>query len=271
MRLPEIGFTDMPCKIKWLPTLILGLAACFLPLNLPAMTAKEILDQGAKQNLGEGFRVSLSVKTFKKNKLQGEHVLWLMAKLDQGSGNFFVDFEAPPESKGLRFLVKMGEGKETEAFMYLPATGKTLALALDDPSTDIGGTGLSMEDIQGFAPRANETATLVREETIEGKDCYVIKIDLPCGEGERLLWVSKNDLFVLKSEQVDPQGKIKRTFRVVEFFKTEQGKEFPREEEILIPDKHIRIQVRQENAVFGIEIPEEVLDPDKFGAYKWKG
>lgn len=252
-------------------TFILGLIVCSLPFDLPAMTAKEILEQGAKQNLGDSFRISLSVKTFKNNKLLGEHVLWLMAKLGQDSGSFFVDFDSPPESKGLRFLMQMRGGNETHAFMYLPATGKTVPLAIDDPSTDVGGTGLTMDDIQGFVPRAGETATVVREETAEGKDCYVIKIDLPNGEGERLVWVSKNDFFILKSQQLDPQGKVKRTFRVVQFFKTEQGKEFPREEEILIPDRKIRIQVRQDSAVFGIEIPEEVMDPEKFGAYHWKG
>jgi hypothetical protein len=194
-----------------------------------------------------------------------------MAKMDGGSGSFFVDFDSPPESKGLRFLLQMSEGGQPHAFMYLPATGKTVPLAIDDPSTDVGGTGLTMDDIQGFVPRAGEAATVVREEPMDGRDCYVIKVDLPDGAGERLLWVTKNDFFVVKSQQVDSQGKVRRTFRVVEFFKTEQGKEFPREEEIFVPDRNIRIQVRQDSAVFGIQIPEEVMDPEKFGIYRWKG
>jgi hypothetical protein len=56
----------------------------------------------------------------------------------------------------------------------------------------------------------------------------------------------------------------------VEFFRTEQGREFPREEEIAIPTKGIRIRVRQENALFGIPIPNEVMDPGTFGEYQWK-
>ena len=59
-------------------------------------------------------------------------------------------------------------------------------------------------------------------------------------------------------------------FRVVEFFKTDKGKEFPREEEITIPDKGIRIQLRQDNAVFGMALPDEVTDPAKFGTFAWK-
>ena len=57
---------------------------------------------------------------------------------------------------------------------------------------------------------------------------------------------------------------------MVEFFKTDQGKEFPREEEITIPEKKIKMRLRQENAVFGVEIPEDLTDPGKFGIFRWK-
>lgn len=271
LRLAWIGFQNMARGIKWIVILFLGFASFSLPLNLCAMTAHEILEQGAQQTLGGSFRIALTVKAFKNNKPMGEHALWLMAKVDKDKSSFFVDFDSPPESKGLRFLLQLQKNSEPRVFMYLPATDKTVPLAVDDQSADMGGTGLTMEDIQGFVPRADESSTVVREETIEGRECYVIKIVPADKSGERLLWVSKKDLFVVKSEQLDPQGKVKRTFRVVQFFKTDQGKEFPREEEILIPDKKIRIQVRQDNAVFGIEIPDQVMDPETFGTYKWKG
>ncbi|MBI4963839.1 MAG: outer membrane lipoprotein-sorting protein [Desulfomonile tiedjei] len=250
---------------------LLGLVLWCVPADLCALTAQEILDQGAKQNLGDSFRIALSVKTFKAKKLLSDQVLWLMARIDQGAAHIFVDFDAPPESKGMRFLLLVKDGQDPKALMYLPATGRTVPLAVDEPSADIGGTGLTMEDIQGFMPKGGDAPEIVREEALDGRDCYVIRVKLPNGAGERLLWVSKNDLLVVKSQQVDSAGTVKRIFRVVEFFKTDQGKEFPREEEILIPDKNIRIQLRQDSAVFGIEIPEGVMDPEKFGTFNWRG
>jgi hypothetical protein len=74
----------------------------------------------------------------------------------------------------------------------------------------------------------------------------------------------------VKSQQIDSANNVKRIFRVVEFFKTEDGKEFPREEEILIPDNDIRILLRQDSAVFGIEIPDGVMNPETFGTFNWK-
>lgn len=249
----------------------LGIMLWCVPTELCALTAQEILDQGMKQNLGESFRVALSVKTFKAKKLLTDQVLWLMAQIRQGGANFFVDFDSPPESKGMRFLLRVQDGQEPQALMYLPATGRSVPLAVDEQSSDLGGTGITMDDIQGFMPKGGETSEIVKEETLDGRDCYLIRIGLPGETGERLVWISKNDLLVLKSEQIDPAGKVKRIFRVVEFFKNDEGKEFPREEEILIPDKNIRIQMRQDSAVFGIEIPEGVMNPETFGTFNWRG
>jgi hypothetical protein len=251
--------------------LLISLFLLALPANTFAMTAQEILDQVGKQNFSDNFRVFVTVKAFKGKKAISKHSLWLTVRVNKGNSSFFVDFEEPKESKGLRFLFLEEPGKEPSAFMYLPATDKTVPLAVDDPSVDVGGTGLTTEDLQGFIQKPNSQAELLREEKVDGRDCYVIRIPNAETKGERILWVSKDGFLVLKNQQLDAQGKILRTFKVTEFFKTEKGNEFPRQEEISIPAKKVRIDVRQENAVFGITIPEELMDPDKFGTYKWKG
>lgn len=255
--------------------LLIAIAALFVvSLNISsaaAITAKEVLDEVVKRNFGGSFRIAMKVESFKGKRKLSSHLLWLVGKTRPEGASFFVEFDEPEESRGLRFLFIVDQGKPPDAFMFLPATGKTLPLAVDDPSTDIGGTGLSMEDVQSFVPQGGEKETLVSEkEKVNGTPCYLIKVTPATGQGERLLWVSKDDMLVVKSNFVEPTGKVKRTFRVVEFFKTEKGNQFPREEEISIKDKGIRIRVRQENAVFGIEIPDELMDPKEFGKFKWR-
>lgn len=249
---------------------IIALAGILYGVDVRAMTAQEILQQVEKASFSDNFRVVLSTKTLKNKKPPLNHVLWLVGAKNQDSNVFFIDFEQPKESEGLRFLIQVKGNKEAKAFMYLPSTGTTIPLAIDDPSVDLGGTGLTMDDVRGFIPKGNEEATLVKEENSDHRDCYVIRISEAGSKAERLLWITKQDFLVLKSQYSDEQGKVRRKFRVVEFFKTEQGKEFPREEEVAIPDKDTRIIVRQENAVFGIEIPPEILDPAKFGTFRWK-
>ncbi|MGO9568482.1 MAG: outer membrane lipoprotein-sorting protein [Desulfomonilaceae bacterium] len=233
------------------------------PTDLHALTAQEILDQSImKRNLGESFRIAATVKTYKAKKLLSDQTLWLMAQIRKDGANFFVDLDSPPQSKGMRFLLLVHEGNEPQALMYLPVVGKSVPLAAVENIAKIV--------IQGLIPKSDETAELVKEEAVDGRDCYVIRIKCPGESGERLTWISKKHFLVVKSQEMGSAGKVKWTFRVVEFFKTEQGEEFPREEEILIPDNEMRIRLRQDSAVFGIEIPDEVMNPETFGTFKWR-
>jgi hypothetical protein len=249
--------------------LITFLLVC-APLIGECMTAEEILLRTVTENFAEAFRIPMQIKTFKGKKTTSSHVMWLMGRTGEKSAEIVVDFEEPKESKGLRFLFVMKPNQESKAYMYVPATKKTLPLAMDDPSVDIGGAGLTMEDVQAFIPAGDDQASLLKEEKLDGRDMYVIAVKLPAGRGERHMWISKKGFIVFKSQNLDAHGKAKRIFKVTELFKTEQGKEFPREEEITIPDKHTVVKLRQEGAVFGIELPDELLNPETFGSFQWR-
>jgi hypothetical protein len=242
----------------------------YLPVAAWSATAREILEEAAKRGLGESFRAVLTIKSYKGQKLASTHTLWLMGAMADHTGKIFLDFDEPHESKGLRFLLIVSQGSPLKAFMFLPATKKTIPLAADDPSVDLGGTGLTVEDIRVFLPKGGEKEAIVGEEKIDGRECYKINVSSPETEGDRLIWISKKDLLVLKTANVNTKGKIDRVMKVTEFFKTAKGNEFPREERITIPDRGITIRVRQENAVFDVPIPDELLDPKTFGAYKWR-
>jgi outer membrane lipoprotein-sorting protein len=240
------------------------------PAILMGSSAKEILDDVVKKNFQDSFRVALEVKTIKAGKQVSEHELWLIGKKIEGGNAFFLDFDKPEESKGLRILFRLFEEKKPEAYMYLPSTKKTLPLAVDDKSADIGGTGMTVGDFHGFIPRQDANQEIVKEEKVDGRECYVIKTTAPDNPGHQLIWITKDDKLILKTEHFNEKGKVERSFKVVEFFKTEKGQEFPREEEIEIPAKKTKIRLRQENAVFGVEIADELTDPKQFGTYKWR-
>lgn len=250
--------------------IVVLLSTCFLSTVFCDMTAEEILKKVAEQGFKESFRAALTIKTFKGKKPPTTQALWVCGELKGDQADFFFDFDEPKESKGLRFLLQTRPDQAPKIFMYLPATQKTISVVTDDPSSDIGGTGLNTDDILGFVPNPKEKYSIAGEEKVGGQDCWIIRIIRPGDEGERLAWVSKQDFTIVKSQEMDSSKKINRTYRVVEFFKTEDGRQFPREEEITIPKKNVRILVRQENAVFGVELANALFDPEKFGTFKWK-
>ncbi len=255
--------------IRYFVALTIALLLSGFSRDVPAMTAAEILEQVVLHNFGDGVRLAVSTRTFKGSKLVSQHALWVVAKSSKEETTLFLDFDEPPESKGMRFLFIMRPGKPPEAYSYLPAARKTLPLAVEDEGADIGGTGLTMQDIQVAVAEEGQKESILREEKIAGRDCYVIEIILPQGKGKRLVWVSKEGFHVLKSEHRDKDGKIVRSVLVVEYFKTKQGIDWPREEVIEVPPKGLKIVMRQDNAVMGIQIPPEILKPETFGDFKW--
>jgi hypothetical protein len=260
----------MRTAIALLGLVVSAVSFLYFPSDVRAITAREVFEEALKRNLGDSFRVVLTLKTFKGKKAVSRHSLWLMGKTGEESSRFVLDFDEPEESKGLRFLIILTKGKAPAAYMYLPATKRTIPLAADDPSVDLGGTGLTMEDIDVFHLKGDEKSKIVGEEEVHGRKCYKIEVSVPDGGGARYVWVSKEDFLVIRSENVDAKGKVDRKLDVKEFFKTAKGKEFPREEVIEVPKRHTRIRVRQEHAVFGIELPEQLLDPKTFGTYVWR-
>ena len=46
--------------------------------------------------------------------------------------------------------------------MYFPATSQTMALTVDDPAVDVGGTGLTTKDFQAFFSKAQPEKIITR-------------------------------------------------------------------------------------------------------------
>jgi Outer membrane lipoprotein-sorting protein len=249
--------------------IVVAVFFCF-PKCLLALSAREIIDKAARRHFGNSFRASVHVDTFQGKKKISQHTMWVMGQIEKEESAFFVDFIEPEESKGLRFLCRVKPDEEPQAYMYLPATGRTMQVSLDDSSTDIGGTGLTVGDFQPLIPEPGQKERLLKDETVRGHDCYVIEVSQPDTKELRIVWIAKDQLHLVKVQQIGAKGKVERALEVVEFFKTDKGLSYPREEEITLPQKGITIKVRQDGGVFGITIPEELFDPATFGTYGWK-
>lgn len=251
----------------WAPAAVL----LFLPVFAWALTASEIVNQAMKKHEGETVRAVLNIETFQGPKKVSQHVLWIVAQFEEGGSAVFLEIAEPEDAKGMRLLFRSKFREKPEAFMYLPATEQAVPVDVDDPSTDIAGTGLTSGDMQPLLPKKGEKETLDKEEDdVLGKKCWVIRIAVPGTKEDRLLWIRKDELDVVRFQQFGPDGKIAREMKVLEFFQTDRGRSYPREEEISVPGKNIRIKVRQEHGVFGVAVPEELLDPKTFGTYKWR-
>jgi hypothetical protein len=243
------------------------------PAQAETLTETEILKRHSSRPTPATFRIGVKVTNFKRKKINSKSFIWIMGKREPKSTYMFIDFDEPKDAKGLRFLFIIPEGVgagPTKAFGYLPSTDVTAPLKVGSRSLDIGGTGLTIEDFKGFMLSENQSAKLLGEEKIGDYDCWKLGLgDASKGDRKRA-WISKKDYLLVKSQELNGRGKVVREFLVKDFFTTSNGEKWARTEEVLLPKERTRIIVDQVAGVYNIEIPEQALDPKKFGLYDWR-
>ena len=133
-----------------------------------------------KNNFLDSFRVVLDVKTFKAKKPIATSTLWLMGRTQGQDSEFFLDFDQPKESKGLRFLIRMRPDKGTFGIHVPSGHRQDPHPGSRRPPPSISAAPvLSMDDLQGFVPKGGETMALLKDEKVDHRDCYVVQVTLP--------------------------------------------------------------------------------------------
>lgn len=271
-KIIDVGSVNLGGNVIWrgkcFLSLVLGFFLFIYPVGLTADDAREVLKRLAKQNFGASFRGVLSTTTLKGNKAGSTYVMWIMGKSQPDMTSIFIAIEEPEEQKGFRYLFEFRRDKDLNGFMWDPASKKIINIEPQNPLTTLAGSGLTVEDIQGIIPRRGEEETLLRREKIGDRECMVILISRPEEKAGRLLWIDDKNNVVVKTQNLDAHGNVSREMKVTKFFRSENGKEIPREEEITVPGDDVRIKVVQEHGLFDVEIPPELMDPEQFGQYK---
>ncbi len=124
-------------------------------------------------------------------------------------------FQYPNDVKGTGFLTVNYDdvNKEDDKWLYLPALKKTRRISGKSSKTDyFMGSDFTYDDI-GKRNVDEDTHKLLREESADGYDYYVIE-STPKKEGEifskKLVWVRKDCDVVAKVEFYDKLGKLHR-------------------------------------------------------------
>ena len=253
--------------------LFLMLAFAVSESSAGALSAQQILEKHAQRPSPDSFRICVLVKNVKRKKVSSEHILWIIGKKEADFTSMFIDFEEPADAKGMRFLFFLpedGSKQRTRAFGYLPATRVAAPLKVGKRSVQIGGTGLTIEDLRGFTLSKNQPVKLIGEEKVGEFECYVLSLKNEQTTSEKKAWISKEEFLLVKSQELDSKGNVQREFLVKDFFTTLQGEKWARREQVTLPKEGVKISVEQIAGVSDITIPEEIFSPKKFGPYVWR-
>ncbi len=207
--------------------LIIGLLSNMLLKLVPAfaaennLTAEKII---AKSRLafyyaGNDMRIKILMELINKDGRKRIRELTMLRKDYEESGNqkYFMYFHKPADVKGTTFMVYKYPGRDDDRWLFIPAINLVKRIAANDKYSSFVGSDFTYEDISGRKP-TEDTHTLLREEKLNGKDCFVIE-SIPREASvytKRISWIDKKTYLPLKEEFYDKQNELYRVFEALE-------------------------------------------------------
>ena len=196
----------------------LGFAAVLAGLPSPAyaMTPIEIME---KNFISTKYQDSVSQTTMTLTNKEGKQRVrktFGTSKLQaNGIDNMrMTRFLEPTDVKGTVSLLIERSEKDDDIWIYLPSTKKVRRLISSNKKDSFVGTDFSYGDVIGHKPR-EWNHTLVKEEAVDGADCYVVEstpinatVKANSGYAKRILWIQKDTFVTLKADFYDESGEL---------------------------------------------------------------
>jgi len=139
-----------------------------------------------------------------------------LTKLIQGTTDNMrlVEFLSPSDVRGTKTLLIEHTGKDDDMWIYLPAMKKVRRLVSNNKKDSFVGTDFSYGDVIGHKVE-DWNHKLIKEETVDGKACYVIEstpkrpeVGDNSGYSKRIAWIEKESSVAIRGESYDLSGQL---------------------------------------------------------------
>ncbi len=225
--------------------------------------ARTIMDKVAQTRKLDGSEAVLEMTIIDKHGNERKLQLAMASKLfdDGKTEKRIYRFLSPPDVKGTGVLVFDYEIEDDSTWVYLPALRRVRRIVSAKRSKSFMGSEFSYADLN--IPSLDDyTYALLREESEQGEDCWVIEV-LPKDEdtakadgySKKTYWVAKADHTVRKGLLYDLDGELLKEF-------------LSRDIELLDPDKrryrstHMEMTNKQNGRKSVFESSKVVFSPD---------
>ncbi|MGE0763399.1 MAG: outer membrane lipoprotein-sorting protein [Bdellovibrionales bacterium] len=197
-----------------LTSLLVG--GSFSALAHAEMTAEEIMHKNYASNKVKDSR---SESVFRLVDAKGQERIRNtvgFTRLVEGSTDNMrlVAFTAPADIKGTKTLLIEHAGADDDIWIFLPAMKKVRRLVSNNKKDSFIGTDFSYGDVIGHKVE-DWNHTLVKEENVQDKDCFVVEskpktpeITQNSGYSKRVNWIDKKSYVTLKGQLFDPKGEL---------------------------------------------------------------
>jgi hypothetical protein len=249
----------------WLFAVVAAAAAIQSPGVLAdELTAQQIASKALENNTFSTSNASAEVEleVMKDGKPIRERRIVTKVKRDDKMVRSFVEFKAPADVAGTKFLSLQKRGEIADQFIYLPAFKKVKRVVGAQRSTSFMGTDFSYSDLDGHDVDRADWKRLA-DESLGGQDCYVVEGVLrdPTKDsyGKSVVWVHKKHLIPMRIDFYDRDLKTMKKRLVVRKLEKKGERWLAAESVMETPTKGTETRLKVERVDFETPIPEDDL------------
>ena len=191
-------------------SLIVSILALSTVMNAQ-LTGREIVDKAYNLPTGDDMTSTLTMTLINKS---GQTRVRKIKQFTKDFGDVeksIMFFISPADVKNTSFMNwSYDSDKPDDQWIYLPALKKVKRISSDSKSDYFMGSDFTYDDL-GDRKLDADTHKLLREETIDGKECYVVESvskDEDYMYSKTITWINKSNFVGVKKEFYDEDGEL---------------------------------------------------------------
>jgi outer membrane lipoprotein-sorting protein len=185
------------------------------------MTAREIIEKVYNRPEGDDQTSNLTMTLINKSGKERIRKIKQFTKDMSDMEKSIMFFQSPADVKNTSFMSWSydDENKSDDQWIYLPALKKTKRISSDSKSDYFMGSDFTYDDL-GDRKLDDDTHKLLREETIDGVDYYVMESvtkDEDYIYSKTITWIRKDNFIGLKKEFYDEDEELLKILHIRKF------------------------------------------------------
>lgn len=196
----------------------------FAPHAMGQLTGSQIMEKVYSNPAGEDTQGSITMTLTNSRGEQRVRTLSQFIKDDGTTEKKIMFFITPADVRNTSFMNwSYSDGRDDDQWIYLPALKRTKRISSDGKSDYFMGSDFTYDDLGDRHPDM-DNHKLLREETVDGKACYVIEStpkDADYMYSKTVTWVMKDNFLGLKREFYDDRNTLLKILSIRKFEKVD--------------------------------------------------
>lgn len=184
---------------------------------IAAPGADEIAARAYDLDDGTDIKAIMTMKIVRADRSVKKRELLFFRKDFGKDTRALVRFQSPADVKDTAFLTWNYRDKESDQWIYLPALKKTNRIAASGKDKSFMKSDFTYEELSKRS-LSRDSFTLVREEKLDGQDCFVLEArsrDSAEVISRRVYWVRSDNFVIVRIDSHTASGDAVKRFTVI--------------------------------------------------------